>query len=382
MLQYLFTNYYFNGTTIIHSPTTIVVSNGIIKDIVNYKIEQATVIQGLLCPAFINTHCHLELSHLHNKFTPKQGLIHFLQQVNEQRNATPDIILQKIHLADAAMHQNGIIAVGDISNTTHTINTKIKSKIYYHTFVECFGVLEAGVVDRFNNSTEVSTAFTKANLPNTLVPHASYSVHSNLYKLLNQTKPSINTIHNQECAAEDELIKNGTGAFVPFLQTITNNNYTPLPHNINSLIYNATNMYNAANTLWVHNTFTTQADVLAIQNLIPNRHWVLCPKANLYIEDRLPAIAPYLLANKENICIGTDSLASNNSLSIIEELAVLQQVYNWPLATLLQIATSNGAKALGLSQLGNIAIGQQASLLSLQITDEANLHKGVRIDWV
>ena len=39
------------------------------------------------------------------------------------------------------MYENGIVAVGDISNTNITIGIKAKSKLYYHTFVEILGFL-------------------------------------------------------------------------------------------------------------------------------------------------------------------------------------------------------------------------------------------------
>ena len=66
--------------------------------------------------------------------------------------------------------------------------------------------------------------------------------------------------------------------------------------------------------LLVHNTFTKKED-------FTNNYYCTCPKANLYIEDMLP---DFTIFNPEKLCVGTDSLASNDSLSILEELQVIQ----------------------------------------------------------
>ncbi|MBT5614950.1 MAG: amidohydrolase family protein, partial [Flavobacteriales bacterium] len=54
----------------------------------------------------------------------------------------------------------------------------------------------------------------------------------------------------------------------------------------------------------------------------------------------------------DKLCVGTDSLASNNSLSILEELNIIQENSNFDLNTLLKIACKNGAEALGFEKLG------------------------------
>jgi len=78
------------------------------------EVEQ---LSGVICPGFVNTHCHLELSHLHN-LTPKQtGLVEFIKSVQQLRGASEDVIAEAAFAADEQMYHNGIIAVGDISNS-------------------------------------------------------------------------------------------------------------------------------------------------------------------------------------------------------------------------------------------------------------------------
>ena len=84
-------------------------------------------------------------------------------------------------------------------------------------------------------------------------------------------------------------------------------------------------------------------------------YWCTCPKANLYIENTLP---DYSIFDVNKLCVGTDSLASNDSLSILEELQVIQDNSNFDLNTLLKIASKNGAEALGFSNLGTFEEGK------------------------
>ena len=102
------------------------------------------------------------------------------------------------------------------------------------------------------------------------------------------------------------------------------------------------------NTILVHNTFTKKED-------LTDNYYCTCPKANLYIENSLP---DYSIFDRDKLCVGTDSLASNNSLSVLEELRIIQENYSFDLNTLLKIASKNGAKALGFEDLGTFEKGK------------------------
>ena len=105
------------------------------------EFETSTVkkYNGALVPGFVNAHCHLELSHLKNKFPEKTGLPEFLMQVTKQRNTDQEEINNAIEDAENEMINNGIVAVGDISNNENTFIQKSKQNLYYHTFIELFG---------------------------------------------------------------------------------------------------------------------------------------------------------------------------------------------------------------------------------------------------
>src|ERR1700744_2167720 len=102
---------------------------------VNIPIEE---VKGIICPGFVNSHCHVELSHMVGKIPTKEGLIAFIQQIQKLRQSTAEEIAAAAEKADAEMYENGIVALGDISNTNATVALKRKSKIYYHSFIETF----------------------------------------------------------------------------------------------------------------------------------------------------------------------------------------------------------------------------------------------------
>ena len=76
--------------------------HGVVIDLL--KTENAgsdiEVLKGMLCPGFVNAHCHLELSHLKSVIAEGTGLVNFVQQVMEKQNVPEDAILAAMQLAE------------------------------------------------------------------------------------------------------------------------------------------------------------------------------------------------------------------------------------------------------------------------------------------
>ena len=130
-------------------------------------------------------------------------------------------------------------------------------------------------------------------------------------------------------------------------------------------------------TLLIHNTFTTEKDIdFALNYFGTNKavYWVLCPNSNLYIENRLPKIERFI-KNNLNIAIGTDSLASNDKLSILDELKTIGKNFpNISFTELIKWATLNGANALNFdSNLGSIDIGKNPGINLISNFDFKNM---------
>ncbi|MBS1933980.1 MAG: amidohydrolase family protein, partial [Bacteroidetes bacterium] len=171
--------------------------------------------EGIISPGFVNCHCHLELSHMKGVIPEKTGIVDFLLRVMKERNFNAEGVQQAIEDAEEEMLHSGIVAVGDICNTTDTIFQKRKRNIYYHNFIEAIGFVEATAEKRFENSKEIFKQFASVYpLPlesNSIAPHAPYSVSEKLFQLIaNFPGNQLLTVHNQESEEENEFLYAGT----------------------------------------------------------------------------------------------------------------------------------------------------------------------------
>ncbi len=343
--------------------------------------------QGILSPGFVNAHCHLELSHMKGLIPEHTGLPEFILKIVNERHHSEKLILQAIADAEQSMINNGIVAVGDISNNALTITQKQLGNLAYHNFIEVSGWKPAIALPRYENALQVYANFKdtldveqrtnshskSANI--SINPHAPYSVSNELWELIQpHFEGAVVTIHNQETPAENQLFKDGTGNFVSMYQAMNIDQTHFIPTGKTSLQSVLPKMQNASNVLLVHNTESNPQDILmANQQAILNNQrifWCLCPNANLYIENKMPDIE-LLRRYNANITIGTDSLASNHRLSVLDELKTITNHFpEIPLEELLQWATYNGAKALQLdNQFGSFEKGKKPGVILLS-TDE------------
>ncbi|MGI4749168.1 MAG: amidohydrolase family protein [Janthinobacterium lividum] len=340
-------------------------------------------LSGVICPGFINTHCHLELSHLKGKIPAGEGLIAFIKNVQQYRKADDIEVLEAAAQADEAMWQNGIVAVGDISNSAITASIKTKSKLYYHNFVEVFGFDPKNADAAFNQAISIRDQFKP--MAATITPHAPYSVSKELFKLIKkeaEQNNSILSIHNQESDEENKLYRYKQGSFLEFYNDLGLDIEFFKPQARNSLQSIIPLLSNQQNVLLVHNTFTSMKDVYFTRRFDKKINWCFCPEANLYIENALPKVNIFT-HHGFNITIGTDSLASNTGLCILKEMQVLQQHFpELSLECLVEWATINGARFLGIEEeKGTIEVGKKPGLNlltgldKLKITPETKVRK-------
>jgi len=381
-------DYVFTGNAPpIKNGVVIVDNNGVIKNVLHPKEETINwdgveKFKGIICPGFINAHCHLELSYLRNKLKEKTQLHGFVKEIITKRDAfTAEEKLTSIRLAEQEMIQNGIVAVGDISNGDTTFLTKKNSLLSYHTFIEVFGSDPKIADAAFEHAKQIYNQYFDKNR-SSITPHATYSVSDNLTRLINEhciRNKSLVSIHNQETESENTFFRNGTGELFNFLDILkkTNNQYQPTGENaLPSFLKKYTGLNKV---LLVHNTYTNQEDIDWAKQYSNQIYWCFCPNANLFIENALPNFN--LFAN-ENCTIGTDSLASNWSLSILDELKVIAKSDpSIGLETMIKWATYNGAKFFGFNQLGKIESGKSpginliTDIHNLQITSSSKVKK-------
>ncbi len=319
---------------------------------------------GVIVPGFVNTHCHLELSHLKGKIPLKTGLTQFIRDLlHLQSISQPEEIKQAIISTDKLMQMNGIQAVADISNEVITTDTKKKSKIQYYTLCEVYNKTGKTNKEILKSGLEHYKVFSKQKLSGAVTPHSFYALNKNLFnQVINLSENTNKTVslHNQESMDEILLFSAKRG---PLYELINDEN------NMDAIWSQSKKwpfqLLTGADgpVLLVHNTFTKVDDIEAACKYIKKPYWAFCPGSNLFIENKLPDIT--LFVNKQQkITLGTDSLASNHTLNILEEIKIILQHFpNLQFVEVLKWATLNGAEALQMTdKLGSIEIGKQPGL--------------------
>jgi len=358
----------------------------------NHDKTEVEFFDGVIVPGFINAHCHLELSHLNGVAQTGTGLIDFISQVIKNRNHSAEIIQEAIEREEKNMINSGIVAVGDISNTTDTFAQKEKGNLHYYTFVEYFDLFQEENTENiiaqydavFNQLAETE------RIKKSKVPHAPYSVSKKLFERLCHSERSEESskmfrfaqhgktisIHNQETIPENELFLTKTGDFISFYERIGFKTEA-IPNLQKSAIHYALAYLQKENSnLFIHNTLSTKADIESAHQKLgkENVFWATCPNANLYIENSLPNYKNFIETNA-TVCIGTDSLTSNWQLNILEEMKTILKYQSYvDFETVLNWATINGAKALGFAEvLGSIEVGKTPGLVIIENMENGKL---------
>jgi len=338
-----------NGKVLVHD------GQGRKLDIINRDEagDDVRFIPGLITPGFVNAHCHVELSHLKDAVPPRGGLVAFLLGVVGKRDADEETIVLRASEAIREMEEDGIIAVGDICNTTNSIAPKKTSSITWKNFVEVISLQEANTPERMKHYEAIRNRFTEEGLDAVLSPHAPYSVNPAAFRQINEAAAGkLISIHNQETKAENELFKSGSGPMLRLYRALGMEN-SPLPVTGLSSIRTYLPWFSAGQrVMLVHNTYTSEEELdWALDHAQKNGLelvFCFCVNANLYIEDRLPNLQMFLDKGCKMV-LGTDSYSSNTALRISHEISTIRTRYpDIPVETILQWSTVNGASALGV----------------------------------
>ncbi len=359
----------------------IVIDNeGLILDIIDTKgespPENIEYHEGIIVPGFVNTHCHIELSHLKNKLERVTGLEDFLPQIVKYRDTCDDEeILKSISEADKYMRSEGIVALGDISNNSMSFATKQQSEIYYHTFVEIYATHSSQADKKIKLAEELEKELENHKLPYSVVPHANYSVSEKLFKqiIAKQKTDTICCVHNQETASENQLFEQGNGILYDLFTSFEIDMTEFEPRNKNALQVISSYLDKEKPFLFVHNTYTNKNELKEVLNTFAETYWALCPASNLFIENKLPDASMFYRL-EANVTLGTDSLASNHDLSILKEMKILTNNFaEIPFETLLKWATLNGAKALRVKdKYGSLEVGKAPGIVLIENFDFEN----------
>jgi len=316
---------------------------------------------AVILPPLVNAHCHLELSNFpqwarecYEATTPTSfvGWIRRLIRVRRQVGieSYPASVAAGVQKLLAA----GTGAVGDILTSPDALAPLLASPLYGRIFFETIGLEE----ERFVPALEAALASARSltfPLRGGLSPHSTYTVSArHLQRAISAGLPL--AIHCAESPEESLFLREGRGAIAEELYVAAGWPLPERPPGLSPVTWLAAHGALSPQTLLIHGVQVDAADVACIA--ASGASVVLCPRSNAHLGVGTAPVGRYKKVGVP-LALGTDSLASNDSLSLWDELAFARSVYpEFSPSELLAIATRGGAQALGLAtEMGELTAG-------------------------
>ncbi len=313
---------------------------------------RAERLDGVILPALVNAHLHLELSHMAGSVAGGEGLAAWIELFILARAGMRDrhpLPAMAMALEDLVRH--GVAAVGDVSNTLDSLGPLAQAGLAGTVFHEVFGLTPRLMAEALEAARKIR-ARTPAPPPGLRIatsPHAIYSTpHPNVVELLLAGPGSI---HLAEDPAERAFVSTGTGPFRHLVTRMGGRARDLVPKGRSPVAVVAPHL--APHHLAVHCVDVDDDDVALLRR--SGATVVLCPRSNGFIVGKLPPLDA-LLAAGVPLAIGTDSLASCPSLAPLAEVAVLRRAFGAiPAERIVELAW-NGP-AVGAPHVGRLAPG-------------------------
>lgn len=331
---------------------------------------------GAVVPGFVNAHCHIELSSMKGLFRKGSGMAGFIDQINALRDTkTREQKIEDIRYWMDRLWQSGVSAMADISNGEDSFAIKAASPMYTRTFLEVFGTEPedcSSVMDGVEKLREVAE---RHGLDAAPTPHSCYTMSPELVTASSAAglKSGFLSFHSEESDEEEQMLISGSG---PMWDNRVNAGMsTPPVMGKSSLLYFIDRLQKAhpapfdEHILLVHEVCLNQEGVDAVKAVMHHPYFAICPLSNIFIHNALPPIE-LMRRSGIPICIGTDSLSSNDELDIVKEMFCIQENFpDVPFDEILTWASRNGADFLDREELGSIAAGKRPGIVLIDRLD-------------
>jgi cytosine/adenosine deaminase-related metal-dependent hydrolase len=334
-----------------------------------------------ITPGFVNAHTHFELGGLVGKLDPPESFAGWLRRVVAFRRSQSQEQLQSA-VADGIRRslEAGVTLVGDIATAGQSWSLLADSPLAALVFYELIG-MQAARAGRAVDAARDWLAQVKrsARCRPGFSPHAPYTVRPTLVEQIGTTAAQHDlpvAVHWAESKEELEFLGGGGGPLRDFLCEMGAWDETADASGLLSLGTLRAALA-GARTLLIHANYVHAAQLAEVAR---GSRWsvVFCPRTHAYFGHRDHPFGQLLEAGM-NVCVGTDSLASNPDLSVLEELRFLyRRGAMRDGAALLHMGTAAGARALGFEDhAGSLAPGKWADLavVALPARDEPDPYR-------
>jgi cytosine/adenosine deaminase-related metal-dependent hydrolase len=327
-------------------------------------------VRGVLLPGLVNAHTHIELSAMRGRVGGGRGFVGWVDALIAHRHEmSPEEDSEAIDAAVDDLVRCGTVAVGEVTNSLAAVGPLARRGIGGCVFHEVFGQDRAAVLRRVEGLRaeleERVPLWPSSDLAYAPAPHTLYTTHEEAVRALLDAVRRMDartSLHLAEHAPERRAIEHGDGPVPEWL--FTRAKQRPEWPEVPLFDYAERVGALAPNVMLVH-LVEARADELA-RVAEKGSPVVLCPRSNLHIEMKLPPLLALRSAGIE-AALGTDSLASNASLDVLAEAKALADRFpGVPARELVTMATWNGARALGRSDLGRLSKGARPGLLAVE----------------
>ena len=349
-----------------------IIRTGVCED----PAKEPVFLDGALVPGFVNAHCHIELSYMKGLFRKGTGMAGFIDQINELRDTKSlDEKVRDLTAAMDSLWEQGVVAMADISNCDDSFALKARHPMYTRTFLEVFGTEPedcAAVMDGVRKLKAVADGFGIDAAP---TPHACYTMSPELVTAVSAEglKSGFLSFHSEETEEEEEMLKYGSGKM--WENRVKAGMRVPPVTGKSSLLYFIDRLLQGhpapfdEHILLVHECCMDQEGIDAVKAVMNHPFVAVCPLSNLFIHDALPPI-DLMRRNGLKVCVGTDTLSSNDDLRIVDELYCLQRNFpEVPLGELFIWASRNGAEFLSKPEFGTLEAGRKPGLVLVDHLD-------------
>jgi len=325
----------------------------------------------VLLPGLINAHCHLDFTALRGAIAPQRSFADWIVQINALRHEfSDDEFLESIARGFEEARRWGTTTIANIESMPGLLARMPAPPLRTWWFAELIDVrpqfpLREMVEDALGCRQGKENWLGGFGLS----PHAPYTVSPELSLLAKEAAKQngvLLTMHLAESAEEMEMFCDGRGRLFDLLQDLgrpmddCGAGKTPLAVMLDREVIDE-------HWIVVHLNELAEEDFARLETG-PRFHIAHCPRSSRYFQHR-PFALQKLTELGFNVCLGTDSLASNSSLSLFAEMQTLRDSHPWlARERILEMATTNPARALQQDRaLGKIRAGFQADLIALPI---------------
>jgi aminodeoxyfutalosine deaminase len=347
----------------------------------------------VLLPGLINAHCHLDYTCLRGKIPRQKSFTNWVRVINaEKRKLTAEDYVRSINAGFVQAQQFGTTTIANLTAFPKLI-AKIKPPIRTWWFAELIDVREP---DRANEIVKSVTDSLKRTENWGLAPHAPFTASENLSRDCQEIALRENillTTHLAESHEEMEMFRDASGPLYQFLKEIGREMTdcgcgTPLQSFLRQLHFSQEDSSVRAGGAvsfgmtdqWIiaHLNELSESDFDLLGEIRHEFSIAHCPRSHAYFGH-----APFRFERLQelgfNVCLGTDSLASNDDLSLFAEMRLFQREFpKVPPERILEMATINPARALRReNELGKIERGFLADMIAVSLTKSHNVYQTI-----